>query len=186
MAQVTEDTLVGISGGPSAFGVVAIILLVVLVVLWFIIASASALKGDAGAPPNRLAQMYGYTVCLVSVILGLATASSILEAAFDRSHPLQNEYSFGASYTSFEAYKATYERERMPMGPGDTARRDTLSEETLRKRYDAMVADRVAASDYRTSKTFVTSGILFLLAAGLFLVHWRWLRRISAGQPAAG
>lgn len=184
MTQITEDTLVGVSGGPSAFGVVAIILLVVLVALWFIVASASALKGDAAGPPNRLAQMYGYTVCLVSVILGLATASSVLDAAFDRSHPLQSEYTFGTSYTSFEAYKATWDRERPPMGPGGAARRDTVPEGTLRKRYDAMVSDRLAASAYRTSKTFVTSGILFLLAALLFLTHWRWLRRIS-GAPRA-
>jgi hypothetical protein len=61
---------VEISGAPSSFGAAAMILLILLVVLWFIIATAAALKGDAVEPPNRVAQMYGYTVCLVAVILG--------------------------------------------------------------------------------------------------------------------
>lgn len=175
----------GISAEPAAFGVAAIILLILLVVLWFVIASAAVLKGGAVEPPHRMAQLYGYTVCLVAVILGLTTAASILDAAFDRMHPLQSEYSYGASLTSFEAYRATYPRDRVMMGPSTEAAPDTLSDETLRRRYDAMVSDRLAAIRFRTSKKFVTSGTLLLISAALFLLHWRWLRRIPGAVPPA-
>jgi hypothetical protein len=175
---------VEISGAPSSFGAAAMILLILLVVLWFIIATAAALKGDAVEPPNRVAQMYGYTVCLVAVILGVTSMASIVEAAFDRAHPLQTEYSYGASLTSFEAYRATHARERM-LGPSEAATPDTASDATLQRRYDALVADRLAASSYRTSKTFVTSGIMFVVSAILFLVHWRWLRRMPGPGTTA-
>lgn len=170
----------GVSSG-SGVGAIAIVLLIVLIVVWFIAATAGALKGETPETPNRLAQMYGYTVCLVTVIVGLTTASSILDAAYDRAQPLQQEWSVGASLVSFEAYKATYERERMRIPDGVPSEQATPSDDVLRGRYDALVADRLAATRYRTTKTFLTSGILFLLSAALFITHWRWLRRLGAG-----
>ncbi len=175
-----------ISGGPSPFGVIATLLLILLVVLWFIIASAAALRGDSVDKPSRMPQMYGYTVCIIAVILILTTTSSLIDAAFDRAHPLQEEHSFGASLTSFEAYKATYQRDRLAFDRTATAQPDTASEETLRRRYDALVADRLATTLYRTTRTFVTSGLLLVIALGLFVVHWRWLGRLHTPAVTAG
>jgi cytochrome bd-type quinol oxidase subunit 2 len=177
---------VGVDTQFLGLGGIAIVLLIILIILWFIVATAGALKGEAPETPNRLAQMYGYTVCLVAVIVGLTTASSIVSAAFDRAHPLQQEFSFGASLVSFEAYQATYDRERLRFGPDAPTRPDTMSEDTLRRRYEALVADRLAATAYRTAKTFLTSGILFLVSAALFVVHWRWLQRLGVSKRAAG
>jgi hypothetical protein len=176
---------VAFSAESMGLGAAAIILLVLLIVLWFVIATAAALKGSDVEQPNRVAQMYGYTVCLIAVIIGITAASSILDAAFDRAHPLQSDYPIGASLTSFEAYKATLQRERMMMGPQAPAIPDTASDPTLRARFDALVSDRTAATVYRTTKTFVTSGTMLLLAVIMFLVHWRWLRRFS-NAPRAG
>jgi len=86
--------------------------------------------------------------------------------------------------TSFEAYKATYQRERMMRDPSGAAQPDTVSEATLRRRYDALVADRIATTRYRTSKAFVTNGVLLLISVGLFFYHWRWVRRLN-GTTAA-
>ena len=122
-------------------------------------------------------------ICLVAVIVGLTSFTSILGAAFDRAYPLQNEFGYGASLISFEAYKATAARERAMMGP-ERAAPDTASDATLRDRYTALVAERRSGTMYRTTKTFITSGILFVVAALLFLTHWRWLRTIS--RPRAG
>jgi hypothetical protein len=172
-----EAQVVGFSAEPNTFSVVAVLLLLLLIILWFVVASASALRGDS-TEPNRMAQMYGYTICLVSVIVALTSFTSILGAAFDRAYPLQNEFGYGASLVSFEAYKATVARERAMMGP-ERPGPDTASDATLRARYDALVGERRSATMYRTAKTFVTSGILLIVAAVLFLTHWRWLRTIS-------
>jgi hypothetical protein len=176
----------GIAGGPSAFGVIGTLLLILLVVLWFIIASAAALRGDSVDKPNRMPQMYGYTVCIIAVILILTTTSSLIDAAFDRAHPLHEEHGFGASLNSFEAFKATYQRDRLVFDRTAAAQPDTASEETLRHRYDALVADQLATTVYRTTKTFVTSGLLLLIAIGLFVVHWRWLARLNTRAVTTG
>ena len=180
------ETMVGFSSHSPAFGGVTVVLVTLLLVLWFVVATTAALKGAGVEQPNRMAQMYGYTVCLVSVVIAITTLSYIVDAAFDRAHPLQNEYPFGVSLISFEAYKATHARERMMMGPQNSNTPDTSSDSTLRLRYNALVDDRVAATSYRTTKTLVTNGILFVVALILFIVHWRWLARLSVTKWAAG
>jgi uncharacterized membrane protein len=176
-----EAEVVAFSSGFNPFSIVAILLLLLVIVLWFVVASAAALRGDS-TEPNRMAQMYGYTICVVAVIVGLTSFTSILGAAFDRAYPLQNEYGYGASLISFEAYKATAVRERAMMGP-ERSPPDTASDATLRARYNALVAERRNVTMYRTTKTFITSGALLLVAAVLFLTHWRWLRTISRSRP---
>jgi hypothetical protein len=92
-------------------------------ILWLIVGAAFALKGDDVDKPNRVAQLYGYTVCLIALIVSLISVSSILGAAFERANPLQSEVSFGAALTSFEAYRATYRREREVFDRSGSARR---------------------------------------------------------------
>lgn len=168
------------SGGGSAFNAGGLALILLVALLWFVVAASVAIKGETMDRPNRIAQLYGFTVCLVSIIVALMTTSSLLNAAIDRANPLQTEYSYGASLTSYEAYEATHQRERA-MQPGPAAASpDTSSEATLRSRYAALVADRLAATVYRTSKTFVGSGIMLLFAVLLFVLHWRWLGRLNA------
>lgn len=165
-----------------AIGALGIFLLLVIGVGWFAVAASAVLKGDSVEKPNRVAQLYGYTVCLVALVMALMTTSSLINAAIDRANPLQSEYGFGASLTTFEAFKATQQRERAMMGRPDALAPDTASESTLRARYDALVADRAAGTRYRTSKAFVSGGVLLVLALALFLVHWRWMRRLNAAM----
>lgn len=162
------------------FGGLGIALIVVVGVLWFVVAATVALKGDIMDRSNRIAQLYGYTVCLVAVMVVLSSTASLLSAAIDRANPLQTEYSYGASLSSLEAYRATYQRDRTSMGGVEPARMDTLPDAVLRSRYEALVADRLATTTYRTTKEFVSGGVMFVLAMALFGWHWRWLRRPSA------
>lgn len=151
----------------------------------FVAGATFVLKGDDVDKPNRAAQLYGYMVCLIALIVSLISLSSLIDAAFERANPLQSEFTFGVELTSFEAYKATYRREREAFDRNKPAQSDTASEATLRRRYDALVADRIATTRYRTSKTFTTSGILLLICVGLFSFHWRWVRGLNAHGAAA-
>ena len=44
---------------------------------------------------------------------------------------------------------------------------------------DALARDRIGAVRYRTTKTLTTSTIFLLISVGLFLFHWRWVRRLN-------
>lgn len=155
-----------------------------LVSVWLVAVAIVSRKGDDVDKPNRIAQLYGYTICLVALVVAIISVASLLSACFDRANPLQSEYGYGVTLSSFEAYQATFQRERGVYPPGANAPSDTASTATLRQRYDALVADRIATTRYRTSKTLVTYSALLLIAAGLFAFHWRWVRRLANGGAA--
>lgn len=129
--------------------------------------------------PNRIAQAYGYAVCLVAIVVVLIALSSIVNSAFERASPLESASAFGPSLTSFAAYKATYRQAPATIGAAAPAA-DTASDATLRARYDALAADRVETVGYRTAKEMTTSGVMLLVAIGLFAFHWRWVRKLHA------
>ncbi|HEU5358882.1 MAG TPA: hypothetical protein VFU45_07175, partial [Gemmatimonadales bacterium] len=89
--------------------------------------------------PNRIAQVYGYAVCLVAIVVALITIGSIVNSAFERANPLESGSTFGPSLTSFDAYKATYRQ--TPATAGTAAAADTMPEAALRARYDALASD---------------------------------------------
>ena len=167
--------------GLLLFNVVPFVLLttVWLIVVFF------ALKGEEVDKPNRMPQVYGYTVCLITLIVSLVSVSSILNAMFDRANPLQSEFGFGTVLSSFEGYKATYRREQTMFDRNGTARPDTMSEATLRQQYDALVKDRIAATQYRTAKSLTTGFIFLVISLVLFGLHWRWVRRLGGAQERA-
>jgi hypothetical protein len=179
-SPIFEDT--GFSTWLTLLGTLPLLL---VGALWFIVAAVFSLKGDNVDKPNRIAQLYGYTVCLLAVVIALVTFTSILSAVVERGHPLQNEYSFGVTLTSFDAYKATYDRERSAFPRDTPAPQDTLSDATLHERYDALVADRITSTQYRTTKSLLTNGVLLVIALLLFAFHWRWVRRLNGLIPTA-
>jgi uncharacterized membrane protein YidH (DUF202 family) len=146
--------------------------------------------------PSRVQQLYGYAVCLIAIVTLLIALSNLVEAAFDRADPLQagaGRYGHPeVSLTSFEAFRAT--QPQQPTQPPDrvagatapgpdqpsTARADTLTTAELRARYEALRADRVARVSFDATRTLVGAALLAVVALGLFVGHWRWLRGNAA------
>jgi len=137
--------------------------------------------------PGKAQQVYGYGVCAIAVITFLICTSVIVSNAFDLANPVQAGYVIESSVSSFEAYKATYQRDQQRGGGPAAAevRPDTLSEATLLKRYEAVRADRIGRVRFQAWKAITTSGLLLVLAVVLFLVHWRWARKGAASEGAA-
>jgi hypothetical protein len=171
-----EATVVGL--GFEFFPVLLGGLLVVaLTIVWV---AGNALSGGNGGSvdrANRVASLYGYTVCLVAVITVLFTVPSIINSFFKLSDPLQAEGTFEPVLSSFEAYKATWERGRGFPGREDAKAAPTPTDTDLRQSYEALRTDRIARNRYEAQRSLVTSTLLLLLALGLFGSHWRWLRR---------
>ena len=137
---------------------------------------------------SRVPQAYGYAVCFITVIMMLVSIKSVVDAAFDLSDPLRAE-SGGRPITNFELYKAA-DRSRFVAkdqnGPMPAAavpvrsKADTLSDVELRKLYDAEREAAIGNAKFHAIRTLVGNLLLITLAAVLFTIHWRWLRRRDA------
>jgi hypothetical protein len=164
----------------SQLGILRLITYVLFALLispLFILMTRAAMNdGGPVDKPNRVRQWYGYTVCLIAVITGLICVAGTLDNAFDLSNPLATDGPFGESLGSFDAYKATRDRRYFPSD--QHAVPDTASDATLRARFEALRADRIAQRTFQARKGLVTDLILLLIAIGLFVTHWRWLRRL--------
>lgn len=131
--------------------------------------------------PSWIQQVYGYAVCLVSIVTFLIGSSNLVDAAFLRMNPIQaSEQRYGPdeNLTSFEGFRARrYEVRQTRMGPEPRpATADTMSTVELRRVFDALRADRIQRLSYEANQRLVKHGLLLVLSAILFATHWRWLR----------
>lgn len=166
----------------SPFGIFAFLLIVVVgVATWVLLAASRFVHGGAVERPERVAQLYGYTVCLIAVVMGITSILGIVEASFDTAAPhLAETGEWGwqePSVSSFEAFRATHSRAEQFRASSETPRQDTVPEAELRRRYEGLRADRMERVRFRARRSLVTNAITLLVAAGLFAWHWRWVRR---------
>ena len=135
---------------------------------------------------SRIAQVYGYAVCFITVIMILFSIKSVVDAMIDLSDPIRAEAGgygrTGRSLSSFELYKLDSRRDPRPPVPvpvgaalAKTAA-DTLSDAELRRLYDAEREQAIGNVRFRAMRSLIGSGLLILVSVILFLVHWRWLR----------
>ena len=110
-------------GGIVLIGVFLIGVVIFVGALALLVRGMSTSYGDDMERPNRVAQLYGYAVCLITVVVFLASANSFVENLFTFGNPVRGTSgNFGeASVTSFEAYRSTVNRFSVPgrdAGPG--------------------------------------------------------------------
>jgi hypothetical protein len=151
---------------------------------------------------NRISQAYGYAVCFITVIVMLIGIKQVVDAAFDLSDPIRANGggygTMGRTITSFELYKADAKRQpdtrgtpNSPDGPAvrgaqpasagtSRAAADTLSDAELRHLYDAERETVTGNVRFRATRSLVGNLLLIVLAATMFGLHWRWLKRHDA------
>lgn len=134
---------------------------------------------------TRMAQAYGYVVCLIAVVVALIALAGTVNGLFDYADPVHSDRygRSGMSVTSFNAYKREYysrQPARAGSGPNGTAQRDSVSDATLRQMYQEDRADQIDNTKFRALKALVSSVLLLLVSIVLFFFHWKWLRRQSA------
>ena len=130
--------------------------------------------------PSLIAQIYGYAVCLVSVIVFLIAITGMVEAVFDLSEPLSGRarYAGPERISSFEVYKRDFQTSRaVPRGPGEPAM-EMPDDSALREIYAAERADRIGSARFEATRSLVRSALLLLAAAALFVTHWKWMTRL--------
>lgn len=177
--------MVALEASPSGeFSIVAALPLALVVLVWIAVARTTFIQGDDMERPNRVAQLYGYAVCLIAVIVFLISANSLVENAFTLANPLRgggNRFGLEPAISSFEAYRATATRENR-LNPNSGSATVPPPDNVLRARYDVLRADRIDQTRFEAERSLTTSGLLLLLCVVLFVLHWRWLR--AAAPPA--
>jgi hypothetical protein len=191
--DVTVSTIhsgdLAFGGGLLSLGWIAwIVVILVGLVVWVGLARSSLVQGGQMERSDRVPQLYGYSVCLIALVVMLVNVSTIIDRVFTLSDPLSGGDRFGwgggAVLSSFEAYKATMDRGvYRPPGADAAPAEPKPTDAELRARFEALRADQIARSR-NDARRDLTSGVLMILVAGaLFLWHWRWLRR-AATPPA--
>ena len=167
--------------GTSVLGFFLEPALLLVVLGWATLAITLALRNGPMERPSRVAQLYLYTVCLITLITILFTLPGLIENLFRLTDPLHAESGSEPALSSFEAYKATYDRPRDPFPRADAAApRPAPSDAELQKSYEALRADRIERNRFEARRSLISEVLLLALSGGLFLGHWRWLRRLGA------
>lgn len=119
-----------------------------------------------------MSQVYGYIVCIIAVITMLFSLGGVITSVIDSMDPL---YTWGDTnhLSSFENFKLN----ALNTGKADIAY--IPDDETLRVMYEDAKTHKIRRVMHETKKTITVSSILIVISILLFLVHWRWMRRID-------
>lgn len=122
-------------------------------------------------------QVYGYAVCLITIVIGLIAVTQLINAGFDLTRPAQfGRYGYEPGTATFEQYKVEHGTQPNPKGGGVAVE---IPDSTLRRAFDEDRAARVEYAHWQATKSLVTNSLLLLIAVALFVMHWRWLRRTA-------
>ncbi len=127
---------------------------------------------------HKIAQIYGYAVCLVTVVTFLISVTSLVNAIIDLSNPLHAERGFrGApSLASYENYKMDVLKSpqaELAYVPDD---------QTLRAMYEAAKDNQIQSVKHRALRSIIVTGLLIVLCVVLFGTHWRWMRKLAKAE----
>lgn len=126
---------------------------------------------------SKAPMIYGYAVCLVTVITFIICIAGLVNAVMDLSDPLhaERDYNKAPSLASFENYKMdllTSEKEFVNI-PDD---------KTLLVMYEAAKSDKIQSVKHRTKREMMVNGLLIVICVVLFITHWRWVQKISKSK----
>ncbi|MDP4210610.1 MAG: hypothetical protein Q8928_17510 [Bacteroidota bacterium] len=122
-------------------------------------------------------QIYGYAICLVSVVTFLISASVLTNALIDRSDPIHAGWNNGPSLASFENYKQDILKSA-PKNADNTKVSYIPDDKTLHAMYEAARNDKIQSSKFQATKNMATGAILIIISLALFITHWRWMQNI--------
>jgi len=149
---------------------------------------------------SRIAQIYGYAVCFITVVTMLISIKQVVDSLIDLSDPIRADGGgygrMGRPLTNFEVYKMAVRREPDPRRPAPATVpamsrptdapppipvvTDTLSDAELQRMYQMEREDAIGGTRFRATRSLVGNLLLIVLAAILFVVHWRWLKQRDA------
>lgn len=130
-------------------------------------------------------RIYGYTVCLVAILVFLFAGARLADGLVDqREPPFTEAYRNGPSLVSLEAYRVDL-LSRLGTGAAGGATEALLpADSTLERMYEAERLYRLGLSRQATRRTIVVNLVLLVLAVTLFAAHWTWLQKRTRSPPS--
>ncbi|MDP4291353.1 MAG: hypothetical protein Q8908_09765 [Bacteroidota bacterium] len=121
--------------------------------------------------------IYGYIVCIVSVITFLICVTNMVNAIIDKTDPLQSGYYGGntASLRTFEMYKL--DLMKSIQNKGSDQKNILPDDQELRKIYEAAKQEKIDQVTFNSNKTIIITVLLILICMVLFITHWRLARK---------
>ncbi len=127
-----------------------------------------------------VSQVYGYAVCLVTVITFLISITALFTAVIDRSDPLHSGYNQAGSpsLASYENYKSDVLKSNQK---GSDKINDTYTpdEQTLKVMYESARNDKIQSAQHSAFKTILISSLIIFICIILFFTHWKWMQKMS-------
>lgn len=129
---------------------------------------------------HRVAQIYGYLVCLVAVITFLICTAQLVNSLIDLSDPIHAGLTpeSAPSLASYENYKMDILKSTSKTGETSTAAY-VPDEQTLHVMYQAARDNKIQLEKHRAIRAIIINGLLVLICIVLFTTHWQWMRRLS-------
>lgn len=125
---------------------------------------------------TRIQMIYGYAVCLVTVITFLICVTSMVYSLMDLTDPINAYKTYGRdvpSLASYENYKIDIIKSL------DKEQSAELSDATLKSMYDAAKQDAVSKVKHDAYRSVIVNGLIILVCIVLFMTHWIWMRKLS-------
>jgi hypothetical protein len=119
---------------------------------------------------KNLTQIYGYLVCLVSIIVFLTCITSIINAVIDKTDPLYSTYD-SQQLATFEVYKLEQMKSFNTKDP--EIKKELPSDAQLRNIYNDIRQEKINRVVFQSNKSIIVSSSLILLCIILFWTHWR-------------
>lgn len=129
---------------------------------------------------QRVAQIYGYVVCLVAVITFLISIAQLVNSLIDLGDPIHAGWNpeSAPSLASYENYKMDILKSSNRID--ETAKTAYVpDEQTLHAMYHAARDNKIQLEKHRATRTIVINGILVVICVLLFTTHWRWMHKLT-------
>ena len=135
---------------------------------------------------SRMPQIYGYLICLVSVITFIICLANIIPSIIDLGDPLHSGSIYAMqnspSLASYENYKMDILKSTEKESAGG-AQSYVPDDQTIRAMYESAKAEKTQTVVHNAIRTIIVSSIIILVSVILFITHWNWMRRVSK-QPS--
>jgi hypothetical protein len=123
---------------------------------------------------NRFTHIYGYIICMVSVVTFLISLTNFVNALVDKTDPLHAGYSAN-NLASFETYKLDLMKSMQSKeGSVQSALPDDKS---LRVIYQTARQDKIDQVVFMSNRAIIVCSLLMVICIVLFITHWRIARK---------
>ncbi|MCD6090806.1 MAG: hypothetical protein J7J72_04860 [Bacteroidales bacterium] len=129
--------------------------------------------------PNKIPQIYGYTICVIAVIAFLISLTNFINAYIDKGDLLYaSSYNRNENLASYEIYKMSLLKEANS-GNEAVSNKYIPDNTEIKAMYKAAINQKISAASHQNKRALIVSGILGLLSLILFITHLYWVQRLS-------